>query len=100
MKTLDPARTQMKLAGLMLALPLAFTASLMGQTNSGSAAPQQPAQPSTTTQQRLRRDSPAFGEAGIEYGGGPERELRRRRLRPTIRTIRRLRKPRAAPTIR
>jgi beta-barrel assembly-enhancing protease len=48
MKTLDPARIQ--IAGLMLALPLAFAANLMGQMSPGSAAPQQPAQPSPTTQ--------------------------------------------------
>jgi beta-barrel assembly-enhancing protease len=65
MKTLDPARIQMKLSGLMLALPLAFTASLMGQTNSGSAAPQQPAQqPSTTTQPSATGSSTAGSGAG------------------------------------
>jgi beta-barrel assembly-enhancing protease len=71
MKTLDPARTQMKLAGLMLALPLAFTASLMGQTNSGSAAPQQPAQPSTTTQQPSQPGSSTAGAGSAQSTPAP-----------------------------
>jgi beta-barrel assembly-enhancing protease len=64
MKTFDPARTQMKLAGLMLALPLAFTASLMGQTNSGTPAQQQPAQPSSTTTQPSSTTQPSTTGSG------------------------------------
>jgi len=53
MKTLEPARTGTIFAGLLLALPLTFATTLMGQTSSAPAEPQQPAAtvPSTSDAQ-------------------------------------------------
>jgi hypothetical protein len=56
MNTLNPARTQMMLAGLILALPLTFATTSMGQSSpsqptSGPATPQQPAASGTSDSQ-------------------------------------------------
>jgi beta-barrel assembly-enhancing protease len=51
MNTLNPARTQMMLAGLILALPLTFATTSMGQSSSGQPSSSQPSSGPATPQQ-------------------------------------------------
>jgi hypothetical protein len=77
MKTLNPAGTQMMLAGLMLALPLTFVTAAAGQSSEGSATAQQPATantgaadakvgPAKTTDDKTADGKTADGKAGAD----------------------------------